>query len=198
VHPSTSKSTQTYGAQHQVTPALRYDLARCENNHYLKQQGGKGVTLKRKGGTLSEKRKAVKSTYQNLEKITVSPVLGDVTISRVGWRHMFRTDRSKESKEKSIMVIPFLNILLVQKPTKLYHAKVNVAPPAQGFEIRQTEFILSYGECKYYDRNLQSEQDVEVIIKCIEEVRYPTDWQNNAMVSQMIERKVTVLSCYYK
>lgn len=199
VHPFTTKNMQKYGRHHEISPAMKYDLARCEGHYYHRLEGGRDVTLSVKQNKFSEKRKIAREAYRKIPKEVHSPVLGPIVISRVGWRHMFRNNRSNAAKEKSTMVIPFLESLLSQKPSSIFHSKSESDVfPMNDFIIRAVEFNLTYEQGKIFDGTLKKEVPVKIILKCLEEIRYPKKWRDHGAVSQVIDRRITFLSCHYK
>jgi hypothetical protein len=198
VHPKTQKGQQEYGMHHQITPALRFDLARCDFHGFDTHMGGLGITLTTKGGTLAEKRRYAKLAYQKLRLSKyLSPVLGEITISRIGWRHMFRSSRSAVRKETSFVVIPHLDKILMQRPSENVVLSTTYIPQGD-YTIRRIEYILAFSQCEYFNKKIGQLKNIKVIIRVAEEIRYPIDWDTRGIIGQRIDRSVTLISCYYK
>lgn len=198
LHPNTSTKSQNYGDHHAVCPAMRYDIARCQARFLPIDEGGNGIIFKELRGDLKERRSNSLELYkkQKNEHI-INPNLGEIEFTRLGWRHMFRKNRSALHKETSLNLIPYLSILLKQKASTVV---------AHGFKFesigcykyRNIEYILKYNNTKLFDGNSKEQLPVESVIRVIETIRWPENWGNNVLNSQLIERKVKLLSAYYK
>ncbi|MBB2148271.1 hypothetical protein [Pedobacter gandavensis] len=198
VHPKTLKGSTTYGKHHQVTPALRYDLARVTSNYYTPLYGGEGIILSIKGSTLQEKRLLAKNAYAALPSEGIlSASVGIINFTRIGWKHMFRRDRSKLRKESSLTVIPYLKRLLQHRPSEMFATESNYFTDGD-YVIRQIHYALSYDRAKVWNHVSIKSENKKVIIRVIEEIRYPKNWFLEGQLSQRIFRKVTFLSCHYK
>lgn len=196
VHPESRVSSRAYGLYHRVSPATLYDLARCMSKTTTNEIGGTGIIIRRKEGNLSNRRKLVFSGYKNLEKI-FSPTLGYIECTRLGWRHMFRANRSANYKQMSLDLIPYLEKIVSQAPTD--HAITsNEEWKNKNFIYRSTEHLLKYEKVMCSTKKKTGIQPVTAIIKVIEEIRYPKSWQKSAMLSQHIDRRVVLKSAYYK
>jgi hypothetical protein len=195
-HPNASTGIQLYGRHHEVTPAMRYDLGRLLGRNAPKPAGGKGVIIGAVGtSSFQSKRLAALAHYRSLKKV-LSPTLGEVELTRIGWRHMFRRSRSSANKAASIRVIPYLQHILSQRPTAHSITPIGIAHMG-GYEHRTCEHLLKYDQVLIARTGLPNSQ-VTVHLRLIEEIRYPANWSQKAMLSQQVDRRVVLKSAYYK
>lgn len=196
IHPNSNELPQEYSNYHVVSPATLFDLARCMSRISFTSHGGSGITIRRIEGNLTKKRKQVLDIYRKFEKI-FSPALGYIEFTRKGWRHMFRANRSTTYKQTSLDLIPYLGKIITQQPSE--HAITDFKEwEHNGFVYRSTEHLMKYNNIKYSAKGISNAQRTTVIIKAIEEIRYPKNWQLNAMLSQCIDRRVVLMSAYCK
>lgn len=196
IHPNSQVSPRDYSQYHMISPATLFDLARCMSKNTTNSCGGNGVVIRQRAGNLTNRRKLVYLTY-NSNKEIFSPALGAIELTRLGWRHMFRANRSAPYKQSSLDLIPYLARILSQSPSD--HAITSYNQwESNGFVYRSTEHLLKYGKVLYSAKQREERQATTVVIKAIEEIRYPKKWQANAMLSQSIDRRVVLKSAYYK
>lgn len=196
VHPNSTKTNQIYGENHSISPAMRFDIARSQSKTLPRKIGGSGIIMAQKESDLKSKRSVALIKYRHLKSQNIiNPNLGEVKFSRIGWRHMFRRSRSSENKDSSLMVINYLQRILEDKPTSIYISDFKIET-IESFTYRKSEYVLSYDSVKYYDGG--SLVRGKVIIRLIEEIRWPENWESHATLSQQVDREVTFLSCYFK
>lgn len=196
IHPDSVSRKQKYGSHHEVSPATRFDLARCMSQARSGFQGANGLHIRRRPSAISDRRKSVKIRYRNISKVK-SPVLGEVELSRLGWRHMFRSGRRKENKATSIDIIPYLNRLLSRWPS-VHAITASSNFSAKGYTYQVREHLL-----KFHGLTVSIKRDSDKKVYCahvrvIEEIRYPNDWESIVMLSQQVSRRVVLKSAYYK
>lgn len=196
IHPFSTKLTQDYSNYHKITPATKFDIARCQSRSIPGKENGSGIIIRALNGSIKSKREYALKHYKRLKsKEIINPNLGKIEFTRIGWRHMFRKQRTLTNKEKSIQVIPYLDIILENKPTKIYITKFD-QEIIQNFEYRICEYVLTYDEVKVNINGIVETKTV--IIRLLEEIRWPNNWQNNSMLSQLVDRKIVLLNSYYK
>jgi hypothetical protein len=196
IHPSSQVTPRDYSPYHRVSPATLYDLARCMSKDTTNSFGGSGVIIRRREGNLTNRRRLVCSVYKKKNKI-FSPTLGVIELTRLGWRHMFRANRSASYKQSSLDLIPYLDKILSQTPTA--HAITEYKEwESNNFIYRSTEHLLKYDRVMYSSKEKTERELAVVIVKALEEIRYPKNWQANAMLSQCIDRRVVLKSAYFK
>ncbi|WP_284454509.1 hypothetical protein [Cupriavidus campinensis] len=198
VHPTTSVRSQDYGAYHRVTPAMIYDLARCANHKRSGSTGGRGIIIRQHSATSIDKprRDRVQLVYRSFKKI-LCPAIGEIELTRLGWRHMFRKGRRRLNKATSMDLIPYLDKLLRQSPSK--HAITEHRTfSSKGYTYRVCEHLMKYDQVKTIDTATSTTADMVAHIRVIEEIRYPANWECNVMLSQLVERRVVLRSAYLK
>ncbi len=198
VHPLSTIVNQTYGNNHRVEPSMRFDIARCQAKNIPLKQGGKGIIISELIGGLSDKRLIALNKYKELKtNPPINPNLGLIEITRIGWRHMFRKTRSANFKDKSLNLIPYLGKILEDKPSDIYITNSNFSEQ-NGFTYRNTEYVLKFNDVKLYNKTNNTSEKTTVVSRVIEEIRWITNWENDSMLSQNIDRRVVLLSAYYK
>lgn len=196
VHPNVTLKNQVYGEYHSITPATRFDLARCMSMIHSGERGAKGIHIRKRNSQLSARRAYVKKCYSN-QKGIISPVLGKIELTRLGWRHMFRSSRREEHKSTSLDIIPYLEHLLLRNPSM--HAITSFKVYDYGcFSYQSREHLLKFEGLTVSHARGETRKIVSAHIRLIEEIRYPKDWGTIAMLSQQVERRVVLKSAYYK
>lgn len=195
IHPNTVSRTQDYSNNHIVSPAMRFDIARCQSQFLPLKKGGSGIILKEKSINLIELRKSALAKYKKYQVCGLfCPILGNIEVSRIGWRHMFRKTRAKAYKEKSFTTIKYLDKIISDLPSKVYISNSNFFEKSE-FKYRTCEYVMVYVDVKEHNSTLNR---VKVIVRVLEEIRWPLDWTRNSTLTQFIERRNVLLSCYYK
>jgi len=140
-------------------------------------------------------RKALISAYVSI-KAVLNPVIGNVEVTRFGWRHMFRKARSTASKKSSALVIPYLSKVLSVMPSVIAMTSVEYIEN-DGFEHRICEYLMKYNKTKITDSS-GIQRIVSTHIRVVEEIAYPKKWEASAMLSQLVQRRVVLKSAYFK
>ncbi|MEZ9129963.1 hypothetical protein AB4145_25725 [Vibrio splendidus] len=195
VHPNSKSSSNSYGAYHDITPATYFDLARCVSRELNLPFGGKGIIIRKRGTDFKVRRRNVQLTYKDISSV-FSPVLGKIDLTRLGWRHMFRKARASAHKEASLDSIPYIKKIMAQKPTE--HAITDVTYSYHnGYNYRQAEHLLKYSQVRLCNTAARLVL-VTVIVRVLEEIRYPQNWRTSAMLSQHVTRKCVLKTIYHK
>ncbi|WP_202802655.1 hypothetical protein [Alcanivorax hongdengensis] len=196
IHPDSVARAQKYGAYHEVTPATKFDLARCISMARSGSKGAKGLHIRRRDTPIAIRRKTVKGRYQDIRTVR-SPVLGEIELGRVGWRHMFRKGRRKEGKIRSLEIIPYLHRLLPRWPTT--HAITSSSEfKVNGYTYQVREHLLKFDELTVSSKNEEVREDLCAHVRVREEICYPNDWESVVMLSQQVKRRIVLKSAYYK
>lgn len=196
LNPQSNLDTQLYGSHHKVTPAMAFDLARSSSELVNANIGGKGLTIPQTAGAVSMRRRSALNTYRSLGKLH-SPVLGDIEMTRYGWRHMFRRSRAAENKSASIDLIPHLPKLVTRCPSRSTVTATNYYSTGE-YEYRSCDHLLEFDGMRVLALGNPIQKSARAYIKVTEEIRYPTDWASRAMLSQVVDRRVVLKSAYYK
>lgn len=196
IHPNSLSGNQDYGKNHTICPATRYDIARCQAKNIPIKSGGAGLIITPNTINLKNKRAKALTYYKNLKlQDIVCPNLGKIEFSSLGWRHMFRKGRTAKRKETSLAAIEYIDKIVCDKPTDIYISKCDFFLQSN-YTYRKSEYVLAYDEIQLFDGKQNSR--IKVIIRLVEEIRWPTDWINLGALSQLVDRRLIFLSCYYK
>jgi hypothetical protein len=198
VHPRTKAEPRVYGHHHQLTPAIRYDLARCMAMPVGGSTGASGITVANPNRDLQQQRSAAKMRYQKYRLAPVeTPTLGLIHLTGLAWRHMFRAGRGKNYKERSLNLIRQLPQILKRFPDD----QAIIASEhweSEGYQFRSIEHLLKYHGGRAPTQDPAVFDEIVVIVRVIEEIRFPIEWANKAMLSQEVVRRVVLRSAYYK
>lgn len=195
VHPHSNPISNNYGIHHSLNPATYFDLARCVSRDLNIVSDGKGIIIRQRTSELKIRRKNVLNTYRAFDNV-FCPSLGTIEITRLGWRHMFRKGRNIKHKKTSLNAIPYIKKILHHKPTE--HAITDVKEWTYNkFDYRKAEHLLKYNSVKSSVGNTDL-SEIVIIIRIIEEIRYPSNWINTAMLTQQVERRLVLKTIYYK
>jgi hypothetical protein len=195
VHQNTVPKIVKLGRNHILSPATRFEVARCINkniNHNKFNSRGIILDFKRDTSVISKYRKDIKLIYRNYKEIN-NPIYGNISFTNYGWKHMFRKTRLKKYKLDSLIIIPYLKQLLRFQPDRHWVNNFEIQNHKKNI-IYDYEHILRYENIK---NNLMDDK-YEVVIKLIEEVGFPQNWKLENLLSQKIKRKVILKSCSLK
>ncbi|WP_429091404.1 hypothetical protein [Aeromonas veronii] len=196
IHPNSKSSANIYGSYHEISPATYFDLARCISRQINRPVGGKGVIIRKRTSDFRIRRSNVNNFYKD-KKTAFCTVLGEIELTRLGWRHMFRKARASSHKEASLDAIPYIDKILAQNPTE--HAITDIKfLEKENYKYRQTEHLLKYSQVELSSVDRGTKIKTTVIIRVLEEIRYPSDWKVTAMLSQKIERRCVLKTIYHK
>jgi hypothetical protein len=196
IHSKSSDKVQKYSRHHLVNPASRFDMARCVAKTTLLKKGGLGIILKSGYTDLGKTRKNAIEKYRSF-KTLFSRNLGTVELTRIGWRHMFRKNRSSDRKKTSLEVIPYLDKILENNASSMYVSSLKFSKEAD-FEYRTSEYVLLFDKVKLYNKTTTEQEKIRVVIRVVEEVRWPINWKDSALLTQQIDQRLVLLSCYHK
>lgn len=203
IHPKSNPERIKYGSHHKLTPATRFDIARCFeklNSSNISSKGARGITIKQLTKSFQENREYAKKKYKILKNSKIlNPVLGHINCSNLAWKHISRRNRKKEFKESSFNTVNYLYQILNSLPNSI--AVLNCSYEVHNNRTwRKIEYILKY-EDAYLSLNTSTKfmkKKISVVVRVIETVIFPNEWQNESQLSQMISRGVTLKSFYYK
>ena len=196
IHQNTYPGTREYGAHHGISPAFAFDLNRCMVIKQAKVRGGSGVILASLSGSVKIIRARCESLYNEFGSIKTS-MFGEIYVTRLAWRHMFRNGRKRKYKEQSFRVIPYLRMILTQNPSTHVVLDCNYCKNEEWI-CRTTEHLMVYTEVRASARGKGKPIKVKVFIRVIEEIRFPKNWSSVAMLSQLVQQRSTLKSLYYK
>jgi len=197
INPFSRLENQILGKHHEVSPASLYDLARQMSYDRPVKTGASGLIIRQRSSDLTARRSSVKTAYRSI-KTVFSPTLGEIELTRIAWRHMFRKGRSAPHKQASLDIIPYLSNILSQKPSAT--SIVNSSDWISGkYSYRNIEYLLRYDRARMARVTQKGKPSkIQILIRVIEEVRYPADWAMHAMLTQLVERRLVLKAAYHK
>ncbi|WP_299799181.1 hypothetical protein [uncultured Maribacter sp.] len=203
IHSKSTSVRTNFSNQHKVTPATRFDLARCFeklNQSNFSFKGARGITIKTLKKNYIENRNYAKNKYKTLQNSKIfNPVLGQIHCTNLGWKHISRRNRKKEFKNSSFNTVSYLQNIMSSTPNSI--AILNCTYDNQNnYTWRNAEYILKYKEALLSSNlsGIYRKLKITIIVRVIETIVYPKNWKNESQLSQMISRKVTLKSFYYK
>lgn len=202
--PTSRRNDTKLGEHHRVTPATLYDLARCIGAYSPLPRGGVGITVATSSGVntgtkvLATKRSRARTAYFREKSAVQSPVMGPVELTRLGWRHMFRKGRRAAIKNTSLELIPHLRNLLTQVPSSHVVTKVDFSNAHPEWVLRSSEHLLIFDEIALSQKGSSKTGRASAYVRLLEEIRFPYEWTLDPMLSQRVQRRVVVQTCYYK
>jgi len=195
IHPRTESRSQKYGKNHLILPTMRFDIARCQAQFLPVKEGGAGIILNEKDTDLKIVRSKALNKYRDYQTSGLyCPNLGQIEVTRIGWRHMFRKTRSSKNKFKSLVAIKFLDKIISDLPSATYISRCEFYEKSK-YDYRNCEYVLVYTKVKEQGDRLKQ---TKYVVRVIEEIRWPKDWRKNSTLTQFVERRLVLLSCYYK
>lgn len=195
IFPGIIKKPQEYGDSHLVSPPMRFDIARHQSRFLPIKKGGSGIIMKVHNANFREVRQDALTKYKSFRtKGIFCPTFGTIQVTRIGWRHMLRKTRSSINKSKSFTTIKYLDQIIKDIPSEIYISQCKMLEYSN-FQYRNKEYVLIYNNVKKHDSSIEN---VKVVIRIIEEIKWPTNWKENSTLTQFVERKLVLLSCYYK
>lgn len=196
-----------YNFSHRLTPATRYDIIRIFTT-IADKNGGVGLIfhvsnesdsysrLPYSHENFRKLRKKARKAYKELQsEAIVSPLFGHVHFTRLGWRHITRTSRLNDHKISSYEILPLLRHLIERAPSK-HHLQYFIEEEDEYWNYRQAEYLCQYDHVK--QKKSGKTVGTFVFVKILESIRYPRNWKSNSQLNQLIDRKVTFKSIYYK
>jgi hypothetical protein len=197
LHPNSKSGVQEYGAIHEINPTMLFDLARCmAARSPTGSSGGRGVMLPDVTSDIPVRRALALQAYRKAKSVQ-SPILGDIELTRLGWRHMFRKSRAAANKNASLNLIPRLEAILKCHPSATAITASDLSDQ-EGYVRRTCEYLLKYERVNIRRKGDTSPRTVTVHVRVLEEICFPTDWERMAMLSQQVSRRVVLKSAYYK
>ena len=197
IHPDSRSEVQNYGSNHEISPAMIFDLARCMAGRTAGGGGGgRGVTLPDEADDFAARRKFARNSYRRTKAIQ-SPILGKIELTRLGWRHMFRKSRAALNKNASLNLIPRLPAILQQRPSAAAITSTQYHQRGSSYH-RICEYLLKYEHINIRRKGETKTREVTAHIRVIEEISYPKNWESRAMLSQLVDRRGVLKSVYYK
>jgi hypothetical protein len=181
-------------------PTIRYDLTRlCEYSGW--NRGHSRLTVSDpQESTLRDAKLAYKelksycgeSVRAGKKGHIANPLAGDIRISRIAWRNVTRTSRTRESRQLSLRATPYLKTLLKEMPDR-YACHAIDDNNLCGVTKERRLLIMWYREALQIDGLWHS-----LMLRVLEEVAYPSNWQTRAFGVNDIKQEAVLVSWWCK
>ena len=174
-----------------VTPGLRFELSRFAN---FERRNLRYPCLDIPKLTAASVEGAnAKKHYRELKKMSLhNPLLGYIKVTRLAWRHITRRSRSKARRHRSFHTLRYLRVFLEKVPTH-YVVDKGLAPIKDKKTLERSEIVF------WYRHALRVEGEVQtLLVRFLEEIEYPMDWQQRPLSERDVSHKVTLLSWWFK
>jgi hypothetical protein len=152
---------------------LRFDLAKAAA---FSLQVRRHSTLYLKKIDANALLQVGKTAYAKLMEIArqhrlIHPLVGDLRVTRMGWRHILRHSRALEKRKISLRLTPYLRHLLVSTPDR--YIVSNETIEQRGSRIYHQREVV----CWYKDAVILDKYSGTVLIRIQEDIHYPATWQ---------------------
>lgn len=156
---------------------------------------GSGICIQKQPLSAKAARQKAKAVYSQNRQL-LSPVLGEIELTQLGWRHMFRKSRRSDWKCNSSAIIPYLPLLVPRIPDEHFVTSC-VYTQARGITVRSADHVLGYQNVAYFDPGGKRVIG-RGVVRLQESVRYPSDWDSRSALSRQVQRRVVLISAYLK
>jgi hypothetical protein len=173
-----------------IRPSLRYDLSRIYDYASF-SPGYPQLTIRTDKSTNIVKD--VKKAYKELgSQKPYNSLIGDIGVTRLGWRHVTRRSKTTARRELSLRVAPYLKHFLVKRPERYAcnYCDIQVI----GRWATESRFLL----CWYRKALCIDGESYALLIRIKEEIRYPARWKDSPLSKDKINQKATLASWWCK
>lgn len=173
-----------------VRPSLRYDLTRLSIYASWSKSVGMQTVAARDPSSYMH---AAKQAYAALKaRQWRHPLVGDLQVTRLAWRHVTRRSRTKLARNIRLVIAPYLKNFLEKAPDRYICNQASIE--VKGRRTFDTRFVLCW-----YRNALQIGQVRHALLLRIKEVvSYPTTWASHPLGVPDIEQKATLESWWCK
>ncbi len=175
-----------------VSPALAYEFAARLISLRPTSEDGRVTSLH--SGLSFGLRQVAKNYYRNalLGKKLAHPILGDVSVSWRGWRHLTRAGRSKSFIAQSLLLLP--SVKWVSEHPTVFRGVRRLPPTSRGEWTTERRLFL-------FDTTRvvlpgSTPRTIRTVFR--ERVSFPTDWLTRARYHLDVRREAAFESVYEK
>lgn len=173
-----------------ITPSIRHDLSRlCFYANWSQTISMQTV----KCLSDSQIMPKAKESYKNLKQLElVNPIVGDVSVTRMAWRHVTRESKTTRRRLMSLRVIPYLKNILGKAPDRFLCLPKSIE--IIGKKTVDTRYIL----CWYRSALSIDNKSYSILLRIKEEITYPTNWKDYPLSVSEINQAATLASWWCK
>ncbi|BCU76273.1 hypothetical protein [Luteolibacter sp. LG18] len=174
-----------------VTPGLRFELSRFANFE-RRNPRYPSLDIRQITGEPTSRANA-KMNYAKLKKESLSnPLLGNILVTRLAWRHITRFSRTTDRRLRSFHILEYLRVFLEKVPTR-YLVDRKPSCEKDGLMLERSEIVFWYANAFHMGQEAQT-----LLIRFIEEVEYPQNWRERPLSEKDVTHKVTLMSWWFK
>jgi hypothetical protein len=202
VHPDTSsvywkylgKNTPTKALSipdsHKVNPSTKYEIDRLILQEGRSKGGLSKITVPVLSNTTLTRQWA-KKRYSNVRG-KVESILGNIQISNYAWRHLTRETRNKSHVRDSLLILPYVKIILSGNPHQIQTLSY------QEREIDGKEIIVNRKVLAIYrDVRFSDKEKCTVYIRLNEKVIFDKSWSEGGFGTE-VKQSLILESIYRK
>jgi len=172
-----------------VRPSLRYDLTRLYDYASWTRRHTK-QTIAPLGSRVVLK---AKEAYKKLkEQEWSNPLVGQLQVTRLAWRHITRRSKSEVRRTLSLRAVPYLKSFLGTPPDR-YTCNF-VALEVHGKVTKETRHLM----CWYREALVIDGASHSLLVRIKEEITYPTDWISKPLSARDIKQEARLASWWCK
>ncbi|WP_153114989.1 hypothetical protein [Rhodocyclus tenuis] len=171
-----------------LRPSLRYDLSRLYDyaswsRRYTKQTVGR-LSSTQIMPKAKEAFKALKAQAWD------NPLVGNLQITRLAWRHITRRSKSQARRTLSLRIVPYLKAFLASPPDR--YACNFVGLQVNGPTTTETRYLM----CWYRQALAVDGESHSLLIRIREEITYPTEWATRPLSAADV-KQIAVLAAWW-
>jgi hypothetical protein len=173
-----------------IRPSLRYDLSRIYDYSSF-STGHPQLTVRAvdPANAISDAKKAYKELRSLKPK---NSLIGDICVTRLGWRHVTRRSKSTARRELSLRVVPYLKHFLVKRPARYACSYCDIQ--VVGGWATESRFLL----CWYRKALIIDGKSYTLLIRIKEEIQYPAKWRDRPLSKDKVLQAATLASWWCK
>lgn len=174
-----------------VTPALRYDLW-LEFAREAEPKVAAGELLRPPLSTgLREYAKGYYTEFL-VGSTAVNPLLGNVSFTRNGWRHMTRRGRKSSDIHQSLMLLRAAKAAI--ENAAQFRGLRRLSHVVRGNWVVDTRLVALRGPILHFKKRAPA----DVVVVVYEQIRYPLHWAADVTLHGNVHRSATFYSIYEK
>lgn len=178
-------------SRHQyVRPSIRYDLSRlCVYASWTRPFPQQELSQAQETHVHGRAREA----YADLKTKSWShPLVGNLEITRMAWRHKTRRSRTTKQRILGLRIVPYLKTFLDQTPDRYV---CDQGPITRfGPRIVETRYLL----CWYRGALSFGGQSYSLLLRIREDISYPADWASQPLGINDIRQSAKLASWWCK
>lgn len=174
-----------------VTPGLRFELSRFAN---FERRSPRYPCLDTPQLTAESIEVAIaRKHYRQLKSKSLhNPLLGCISVTRLAWRHITRRSRTTSRRHRSFHALRYLKSFLDKVPTHYIVERKGSSTKSNRVSERN-EIVFWYRHALRIDGEVQT-----LLVRFIEDIEYPKNWQQRPLSESEVSHKVTLMSWWFK